>query len=69
MAGAYCKFCGRRCFVYRQVWAGGELVWAGHLATCGDGKRHDRASIGADSGTAHNPNSDDCVCATVCAAS
>lgn len=55
MAGAYCKFCNRRCFVYRRVIVGGELVWAGHLATCVRGKEHDRAQLGQDADTAHNP--------------
>lgn len=55
MAGAYCRFCGQRCFVYREVIVAGELVWAGHLATCAAGKVHDRASIGQDADTAHNP--------------
>lgn len=56
MAGAYCKFCDRRCFVYRQVIVGGELVWAGHMATCRIGKQHDRKLLGLDADTAHNPN-------------
>lgn len=55
MAGAYCMYCGQRCFVYRQVIVGGELVWAGHLATCPRGKQHDREKIGQDADTAHNP--------------
>jgi hypothetical protein len=55
MAGAYCKYCNRRCFVYRQVIVGGELVWAGHMATCQHGKDHDRSVLGMDSTTAHNP--------------
>lgn len=55
MAGAYCRYCGRRCFVYRQVIVGGEIVWAGHMATCADGKAHDRAAIGQDADTALNP--------------
>jgi hypothetical protein len=55
MAGAYCMYCNRRCFVYRQVIVGGELVWAGHMATCERGKQHDREQLGQDAGTAHNP--------------
>lgn len=55
MAGAYCMFCGRRCFVYREVIVGGALVWAGHLATCAKGKEFDRSKLGRDSDTAHNP--------------
>jgi hypothetical protein len=66
MAGAYCKFCDRRCFVYRQVIVGAELVWSGHMATCHDGKEHDRKSIGMDSTIAHNPAWDGCTCPNVC---
>lgn len=55
MAGSYCQYCGNRCFVYRQVIVGGELVWAGHMATCRDGKAHDRATFGQDADTAVNP--------------
>lgn len=55
MAGAYCRFCGRRCFVYRQVIVGGEIIWSGHLATCAEGKAWDRIKIGQDADTAHNP--------------
>jgi hypothetical protein len=66
MAGAYCKFCDRRCFVARQVIVGGELVWSGHMATCHDGKEHDRKALGMDSETAHNPAWDGCTCVNVC---
>ena len=57
MAGAYCRYCDRRCFVYRQVAVGGQTAWAGHLATCRDGKAHDRSSLGVDvdSPAAANP--------------
>ena len=55
MAGSYCKFCDQRCFVYREVIVGGELVWAGHLATCAQGKAFDRSKLGQDADTAHNP--------------
>jgi len=55
MAGAYCKFCDTRCFVYRQVIVGGEVIWAGHMATCQRGRGHDRATLGVDFETAHNP--------------
>jgi len=60
MAGAYCKFCNHRCFVYRQVLVGGEQVWAGHMATCHAGREHDKRSLGVDFDGAHNPNSPDC---------
>jgi hypothetical protein len=55
MAGAYCKFCGRRCFVYRQVIVGGETLWWGHMATCAEGMELDRAKLGVDHRQAHNP--------------
>ncbi len=66
MAGAYCRYCDRRCFVFRQVIVGGEVVWQGHLATCQDGMEHDRRSIGMDSATAHNPIWDGCSCSCMC---
>lgn len=67
MAGAYCKFCGQRCFVYREVIAAGALVWAGHMATCESGKEHDRKVLGMDSDTAHNPfRHPVCACPNVC---
>lgn len=56
MAGAYCQFCDRRCFVYRQIWVGGQLVWDGHMATCEHGRAHDRAQVGVDYEQAHNPH-------------
>ncbi len=57
MAGAYCRFCDRRCFVWRRVRVGGQVIFSGHLATCADGKAHDRAKLGtdADSPAAENP--------------
>jgi hypothetical protein len=55
MAGAYCTYCGQRCFVYRQVTVGGALVWAGHMATCSGGAAHDRRSLGVDFTSAVNP--------------
>ena len=58
MSGAYCRYCDQRCFVYRQVIVGGEVIWAGHMATCADGKAHDRRSLGVDSSAAHNPNAE-----------
>ena len=56
MAGAYCKFCDQRCFVYREVWRDGKLVWAGHMATCPKGMALDRSKLGVDYTTAHNPH-------------
>lgn len=58
MAGSYCKYCDHRCFVYRQVIVAGETLWSGHMATCPEGKAHDRRVLGCDSSTAHNPYAD-----------
>ncbi|MDI9829719.1 hypothetical protein [Streptomyces sp. KAU_LT] len=55
MAGAYCKFCDTRCFVYRVIPDGPQAGWAGHLATCAAGMAHDRAETGHDHTTATNP--------------
>lgn len=46
MAGAYCKFCDHRCFVYRIIPAGPQKGWSGHLATCPAGKAYDRSQTG-----------------------
>lgn len=51
MAGAYCRFCGHRCFVHRVL---PDFSWSGHLATCVDGMAHDRESTGHDHATALN---------------
>lgn len=56
MAGAYCKYCNHRCFVYRRVIVGGETVWSGHMATCGKGAEHDRRSLGVTFREAFNPH-------------
>ena len=66
MAGAYCRYCGQRCFVYREVIVGGEFVWGGHMATCDRGMEHDRSVLAMDSTTAHNPAWDGCECAIKC---
>jgi hypothetical protein len=55
MAGAYCQYCDQRCFVDRQVIVAGVVVWSGHMATCARGMEHDRAALGVDHTTAHNP--------------
>lgn len=55
MAGAYCRFCDRRCFVYRKLPDGS---WSGHMATCAKGMEHDRAETGHDHTTAINPHAD-----------
>jgi hypothetical protein len=48
MAGAYCRYCGHRCFVYRVIPAepGVRSQWGGHLATCQRGMEHDRQATG-----------------------
>lgn len=51
MAGAYCQFCGHRCFVYRVLADGRGF----HLATCLKGMKHDRKVCGQDHTTAINP--------------
>lgn len=53
MAGAYCRFCGHRCFVDRVL---PDFSWSGHLATCAGGMAHDRKSCGYDHTTALNLN-------------
>ena len=53
MAGAYCKFCDHRCFVYRVLPDGS---WAGHMATCQLGAQFDREMTGHDYTTAINPH-------------
>lgn len=55
MAGAYCRFCDQRCFVYRQIIFEGEVLWAGHMATCSEGMKHDHRILGVDYREAHNP--------------
>lgn len=55
MAGAYCKFCGRRCFVLRVIPDGPSKGWSGHLATCRDGMVFDLRETGHTHITAVNP--------------
>jgi hypothetical protein len=55
MAGSYCKFCGRRCFVLRVIPDGPEKGWTGHLATCREGMMHDFGETGHTHLTAINP--------------
>lgn len=54
MAGSYCKFCDRRCFVYRVL---SDRSWSGHMATCQRGMEFDRQQTGHDHTTAINPDS------------
>jgi hypothetical protein len=58
MAGAYCKFCGHRCFVLRVIPDGPSKGWSGHLATCTDGMAHDLKVTGHTHLTAINPVTD-----------
>jgi hypothetical protein len=58
MAGAYCQYCDRRCFVLRVMpsdatWNPGQSV---HLATCTAGMEHDREQSGYDCTTTTNPS-------------
>jgi hypothetical protein len=55
MAGAYCKFCGHRCFVDRVIPDGPMKGWSGHLATCQGGMAHDLEVTGHTHETALNP--------------
>ena len=58
MAGAYCKFCGRRCFVLRVLPDGLWKGWTGHMATCAGGIAHDLKVTGHSHITAVNPVTD-----------
>lgn len=58
MAGAYCNFCGRRCFLLRVIPSGPMKGWTGHLATCQDGMAHDLKVTGHTHLTAVNPITD-----------
>lgn len=58
MAGAYCRFCGRRCFVFRVIPNGPDRGWSGHLATCPPGMAHDKKQTGHTHLTALNPVTD-----------
>lgn len=56
MAGPYCRYCDHRCFVYREViTAHGRVMWAGHMATCPEGSKHDREILGVTHLEARNP--------------
>jgi hypothetical protein len=50
--GSYCRYCGHRCFVLRQIPGAGSSL---HMATCRMGAEHDRKKIGYDYTTAINP--------------
>jgi hypothetical protein len=49
--GPYCRFCGRRCFVYRVLADGRGML----LATCAEGMDWDRQQCGQAHTTATNP--------------
>lgn len=54
MAGAYCRYCSRRCFALRVI-DHGPHQWSGHMATCERGAEHDRSVLGGfDHTTARN---------------
>lgn len=56
MPGAYCQYCGHRCFVYRIL---PDRSWFGHMATCAAGMAHDRKVTGGyDHTTAIHPHGD-----------
>lgn len=59
MAGPYCMYCHRRCFVLRVVPDGPSEGWEGHMATCRKGMEHDRKVTGHDHTTAVNPARED----------
>lgn len=59
MAGAYCKFCGHRCFVLRTIPDGPRKGWAGHMATCREGMAHDLKKTGHTYLTAINKAAED----------
>jgi hypothetical protein len=55
MAGAYCCFCGHRCFVLRVIPDGPDKGRSYHLATCRPGMAHDLKVTGHTHITAINP--------------
>jgi hypothetical protein len=68
MAGSYCYYCGRRCFVLRVVPDGPSKGWTGHLATCRGGMARDLEALGYTHETAVNPVTDPEAAAAVRAA-
>lgn len=68
MAGAYCRYCGRRCFVLRVIPDGPSKGWLGHLATCREGMIHDLKVTGHTHITAINPITEPEAAAAVYAA-
>lgn len=66
--GAYCKFCGRRCFVVRVIPDGPEKGWTGCLATCHRGMAYDLGETGHTHITAVNPVTEPEAAAEIAAA-
>jgi hypothetical protein len=58
MAGAYCNYCGTRCFVDRVIPDGPMKGWSGHLATCQGGMAHDLKVTGHTHLDSINPVTD-----------
>lgn len=59
MAGSYCRYCGRRCFVLRVIPDGPDQGRSLHLATCLEGMAHDLRMTGHTYITAINPATED----------
>jgi hypothetical protein len=53
--GAYCRFCGQRCFVVRVIPDGASRGKTYALATCQAGMAHDLGRTGHTHITALNP--------------
>lgn len=66
--GAYCKFCGQRCFVVRVIPDGPKKGWSGCLATCQRGMMHDLGETGHTHLTAINPVTEPDAAAAIAAA-
>lgn len=67
MAGAYCRFCGLRCFVLRVLPDGPEAGKSYHLATCRRGMMHDLGACGHTHLTALNPATEPAAVAALAA--
>lgn len=60
MAGAYCTFCGQRCFVSRIVPGGPYMGTSWHMATCPEGKNSDAMAFGGyNADSSLNPVTDE----------
>jgi hypothetical protein len=67
MAGAYCRYCDRRCFVLRVIPDGPEKGKSFHLATCRAGMEHDLKETGHTHISAVNPITEPDVAAQIAA--